>query len=112
MELTRRDNKEGTVNENLETGFWNFVDCSVYLCLFSVLRRAILLLTGGIVSIVTRKSNGKGGNIALIILYGLGALIGFAGHGSYSDLVIWAGWCLINAVLALVVIIKNEKTKL
>ena len=39
-------------------------------------------------------------------------LIGFAGHGSYSDLVIWAGWCLINAVLALVVIIKNEKTKL
>ena len=73
---------------------------------------AILLLTGGIVSIVTRKSNGKGGNIALIILYGLGTLIGFAGHGSYSDLVIWAGWCLINAVLALVVIIKNEKTKL
>ena len=35
---------------------------------------AILLLTGGIVSIVTRKSNGKGGNIALIILYGLGIL--------------------------------------
>ncbi len=73
---------------------------------------AILLLTGGIVSIVTRKSNGKGGNIALIILYGLGTLIGFAGHGSYSDLVIWAGWCLINAVLALVAIIKNGKTKL
>lgn len=72
---------------------------------------AILLLTGGIVSIVTRKSNGKGGNIALIILYGLGTLIGFAGHGSYSDLVIWAGWCLINAVLALVAIIKNRKAK-
>ena len=70
---------------------------------------AILLLTGGIVSIVTRKSSGKGGNIALIILYGLGATIGFAGHGSYSDLVIWAGWCLINAVLALVAIIKNGK---
>lgn len=70
---------------------------------------AILLLTGGIVSIVTRKSSGKGGNIALIILYGFGALIGFAGHGSYSDLVIWAGWCLINAVLALAALIKNGK---
>jgi uncharacterized membrane protein HdeD (DUF308 family) len=68
---------------------------------------AILLLTGGIVSIASRKSTGKGGNIALIILFGLAALIGFAGHGNYSDLVIWAVWCLINAVLALVSLIKN-----
>ena len=60
---------------------------------------------------VLNSISGKGGNIALIILYGLGALIGFAGHGSYSDLVIWAGWCLINAVLALVAIIKNGKAK-
>ena len=70
---------------------------------------AILLLTGGIVSIVTRKSAGKGGNIALIIIFGLAALIGFAGHGNYSDLVIWAGWCLINAVLALVAMIGGKK---
>ncbi len=70
---------------------------------------AILLLTGGIVSIVTRKSTGKGGNIALIIIFGLAALIGFAGHGNYSDLVIWAGWCLINAVLALVAMIGGKK---
>jgi hypothetical protein len=68
---------------------------------------AILLLTGGIVSIASRKSTGKGGNIALIILFGLAALIGFAGHGNYSDLVIWAVWCLINAVLALVSLIKK-----
>ena len=33
---------------------------------------AIMLLTGGIVSIATRKG-GKGGNVALIILFGLGA---------------------------------------
>ena len=70
---------------------------------------AILLLTGGIVSIVTRKSTGKGGNIALIIIFGLAALIGFAGHGNYSDLVIWAGWCLINAVLALVAMLGGKK---
>jgi hypothetical protein len=70
---------------------------------------AILLLTGGIVSIVTRNSTGKGGNIALIVLFGLAALIGFAGHGVYSDLVIWSCWCLINAVLAIIAIIRGKK---
>ena len=57
---------------------------------------AILMLAGGIVSIATRKSLGKGGNIALIVLFGLAAIIGFAGYGSFSDLAIWAGWCLIK----------------
>ena len=73
---------------------------------------AILLLAGGIVSIATRKAKGKGGNIALIILFGLAAFSGFAGHGNYSDLVIWSGWCLINAVLALIAMLKgNKKTE-
>lgn len=71
---------------------------------------AIMLLAGGIVSIATRKGT-KGGNIALIVLFGLGALIGFTMAGSYSDLKIWASWCLINAILALVSIIKGNKTK-
>lgn len=70
---------------------------------------AILMLAGGIVSIATRKSTGKGGNIALIVLFGLAALLGFAGHGSYSDLVIWAVWCLINAVLAVIAMITGGK---
>ena len=43
---------------------------------------AIFLLAGGIVSIASRKSTGKGGNIALIIMFGLAALIGFANYGS------------------------------
>ncbi len=70
---------------------------------------AILMLTGGIVSIATRKSVKKGGNIALIILFGLAALIGFANYGNYSDLAIWSGWCLINAALAVVAIITGKK---
>ena len=37
---------------------------------------AIMLLAGGIVSIATRKG-GKGGNIALIVLFGIGALLGY-----------------------------------
>lgn len=69
----------------------------------------ILMLAGGIVSVATRKSQGKGGNIALVILFGLAALMGFAGYGNYSDLVIWAFWCLINAILAVVAIIKSKK---
>ena len=68
---------------------------------------AILLLAGGIVSIATRKSEGKGGNIALLILFGFAALFGYAGHGNYTDLVIWATWCLINAVLAIVALVKS-----
>ena len=68
----------------------------------------ILLLAGGIVSICVRKAEGKGGDIALIILFGLAAVTGFAGYGNYSDLVIWAVWCLINAALALVDLIRKR----
>ncbi|MCF0128054.1 MAG: hypothetical protein HUJ70_05760 [Pseudobutyrivibrio sp.] len=70
---------------------------------------AILMLTGGIVSIATRKSKKKGGNIALIILFGFAALMGFSNYGNYSDLAIWSGWCLINAALAFVAIITGKK---
>lgn len=66
---------------------------------------AILMLVGGIVSIVVRNG-GKAGNIALVVIFGLAALIGFVLHGTYSDLVIWAGWCMINVVLAIVAIMK------
>lgn len=72
---------------------------------------AILMLTGGIVSIASRNSVKNGGNIALIVLFGLATLIGFAGYGSYSDLAIWAGWCLINAIIAVIAIILNNKNK-
>ena len=70
---------------------------------------AVFMLAGGIVSIATRNSQGKGGNIALIIMFGLAALIGFANYGSYSDLAIWSGWCLINAILAVVAMISGKK---
>ena len=69
---------------------------------------AVTLLAGGIVSIATRKG-GKGGNIALIVLYGIGALLGFMLAGSNTDLNIWAAWCLICAVLAIVALVKTKK---
>lgn len=69
---------------------------------------ALLLLAGGIVSIATRNG-GKGGNIAIIVLYGIGALLGFALAGSYADLNVWAGWCLICVILAIVALVKKQK---
>lgn len=61
---------------------------------------SIMLLVGGIVSIVT--SNGSnGGDIALAVLFFLGAVTGFVLAGSYGDLVIWAFWCLICMFVAL-----------
>ena len=71
---------------------------------------AIMLLAGGIVSIATRKGS-KGGNIALIILFGIGAVFGFALAGSYSDLKICAAWCLICAALAIVSLVKRNKNQ-
>lgn len=70
---------------------------------------AILMLAGGIISVVTRKSAGKGGNIALVILFGLAALIGFSCYGSFSDLAIWSAWCLINGIIAVVCLIRRNK---
>lgn len=67
----------------------------------------ILMLSGGIVSISTRSSGKKGGDIALIVLYGLAALIGFAGYGVCKDLVIWSIWCIVCAALALVSLRKK-----
>ncbi len=49
---------------------------------------SICMLCGGIVSIVSRKNNSKGTNIALLILFSLTTLTGFVLAGNYSDLYI------------------------
>lgn len=68
---------------------------------------SLLLLSGGIVSICTRRK--RGGNIAIMILYGLAALIGFTGAGGYGDLYIWSSWCIICAGLALISFVNSKK---
>lgn len=37
------------------------------------------------------------------------ALAGFSNYGSFSDLMIWSVWCLLNAILAVVAIITEKK---
>lgn len=72
---------------------------------------AILMLTGGIVSISTRKG-GKGGAIAVFVLFGLAALLGFGfADSTYPDLYIWSGWCLINAFISIFSSGKRNKSK-
>lgn len=68
---------------------------------------AILMLAGGIVSICVRNLEGIVGDIVLIILFGIAALLGFCFAGSYADLNIWAFWCLIIAALALISSIRK-----
>ena len=68
---------------------------------------SVLMLAGRIVSVSTRNSEKKGSDIALIILFTLAALFGFVLSGSFSDLKIWAGWCLINAIMAFLSIRKK-----
>lgn len=68
---------------------------------------AILLLAGGIVSIVTRNSKSKGGNIAIIIMFGIAAILGFSNAAVYKDLMIWSVWCVLCALLALVSMLKS-----
>lgn len=69
---------------------------------------SICMLCGGIISIISRKNNSKGINIALILLFGLASLIGFVLAGSFSDLYIWSSWCFINMLLA-ILSIKQKK---
>ena len=58
-----------------------------------------LVLAAGVVSIVARKG-GKGGNIALLVLFGLAAFIAFSNAKVYQDLMVWGGWCVICGIVA------------
>lgn len=71
---------------------------------------AICMLAGGIISIVTRNG-GRAASIALVILFGIAAICDFSLVGSYSDLTIWAGWCLICMLLALIAAIRGKREK-
>ena len=70
---------------------------------------SIFMLAGEIVSIAVRNSQKNGGNIAVVILFLLASFLGIGLARSFSDLNIWAGWCLINAVLAIISIFKQNK---
>jgi len=71
---------------------------------------AIFMLVAGIVGLATRK-NAKSG-LAVAILYGIAAIIGFSSLGTFGDLVVWAYLSLFFAILFLVsFLIEIKKLK-
>ena len=72
---------------------------------------AMFMLSGGIVSIASRKGTKNGGNIALIILYSIAALVGFTMFGSYIDLAIWSCWCAVMMIMAIIAIVVSPVDK-
>lgn len=69
---------------------------------------AVMMIAAGIVSIVTRKAEKNGGNVAQIVMFAIAAVVGFAMHAGYSDLVIWATWCCVCAIIAGISARKNR----
>ena len=62
----------------------------------------------GLVSICVRKSK-IAGNIAIIIMYGITALIGFSSGGSQGQWTVVAAWSTICAAIAAISLYKNIK---
>ena len=60
---------------------------------------ALLMLSGGIVTVATRNKKSDGGSVAAIILYSIGALSAFSDIGIFKDLVVWGS---ISIAFALV----------
>ena len=67
------------------------------------------LLVAGIVATVLWKNKSKGGDIALIVIYGLTALMGFANQGTFGDLVVWSSWALICAIMAAIALVLHSR---
>lgn len=68
----------------------------------------LFMLSAGIVSIATHKKDGIGGDIGAAVLFFIAAFFGAALAGGYSDLYVWAGWCVICAVLSIINIIRKS----
>ena len=65
----------------------------------SLLWTSGLILAGGIVSIASRKSNGNRGNIAMLVLYALAAILCGINQPVYT---VWSTACAIVAVVGIV----------
>jgi len=68
---------------------------------------AILMLTAGIVGLVTRNNTKSG--IAVAILYGIGAIIGFSSLGTLTDLIFWSILCLAFCILYVIDHLQHNK---
>ena len=73
---------------------------------------AYCMLIGGIASLFLFWSKGKLGSIILAVIFGIGAIAGYSNAGFFKDLLVWATWCLICALMALdTIVVEDEKKK-
>lgn len=72
---------------------------------------SILMIAGGIVMIATRNSARAGGSIAAAIIYAIAGVVGFSGAGIFKDLNIWAGLCIVVAIVNVIAAIKIKNRK-
>lgn len=73
---------------------------------------ALLMLSGGITMIASRKSVNNGGSIAGIIIFAIASMIGFVYSGSvFKDLIVWAVVCVILAAVNLLALFSGKKNK-
>lgn len=73
---------------------------------------SFLMLAGGITMIASHKNTSKGGSVAGAIIFGISALIGFATAGTvFKDLKVWAGLCVILAIVNIIAVVRCKKNK-
>ena len=70
---------------------------------------AVLLLIGGIASIAVRKRETKKAYVVLIVIFELATMIGFAGAGNNTGLVLWSIWCFACFIVAAFGMVKVLK---
>ena len=74
---------------------------------------AFILLVAGITSSAVWKTTSRIADVALIILFGFAALMGFANLGVFGDLEVWSWWAAICAGMAFISLClprkKNDK---
>jgi len=68
---------------------------------------AILILAGGIISIVTRYKGG-GANVPIILIFAFAGAYAITNHGEFLDLIVWGAWCFVCAIMAIISLVAEK----
>lgn len=68
---------------------------------------AVLILAGGIISIVTRYKGGEE-NVPIILIFTFAGAYAITNHGEFLDLIVWGAWCFVCAILAAVSLVAEN----
>ena len=68
---------------------------------------AVLILIGGIVSIVVRNKNA--GNAVVAMIFAIEAIVIYILSGKFEHLMIWATWALICSIIFVAALLKDDK---